>query len=126
MTDNFAEYFEAVPNKTINKIKPPLAQDNKYLDSLHQNRPVDESRLNIKLVNRHLYLKKAKSVLINFDRLPFAVVCLEKVVRTRITDHVKSSYILTPSQYGFRKKNSTLHAQVDRDRNLIPARTGPE
>ena len=42
IADNFVAYFEVVSDKTRNKIKPPLAQDNKYLDHLHKNKPVDE------------------------------------------------------------------------------------
>ena len=38
---------------------------------------------------------------------------LEKVVRTRIIDHVKACSILSPSQYGFRKKLSTTHAMIN-------------
>ena len=38
---------------------------------------------------------------------------LEKVARSRLTEHVKSCNILTPSQYGFRKKLSTIHAMIN-------------
>ena len=38
---------------------------------------------------------------------------LEKVVRIRIERHVKECNILTPSQYGFRKKLNTGHAMIN-------------
>ena len=174
IADNFAEYFEAVPDKTRSKIKPPLLEDNKYLDHLHKNRPVNEylvlydtNSFEIENLIKSLKDKSSPGPLVIPNKfikmlsVPLApvmahiinasmrtgfvptrfkdgkqtpvfkegeirvnnfrpiTVCnslskiLEKVVRTRITEHVKSCNILTPSQYGFRKKLSTAHAMIN-------------
>ena len=41
IAENFADYFESVPELIRSKIKPPPLNDNKYLDHLHKNRPVN-------------------------------------------------------------------------------------
>ena len=174
IADNFAEYFESVPDSTRNKIKPFPSNDNKYLDHLHKNRPVNEylvlhdtnsyevegllNSLKDKsssgpLIIPNRFIKLLASPLspimahiINYSMNSGYVpdtfksgkqtpvfkegeisvknfrpitVCnslskiLEKVVRLRITEHVQSCNILSPSQYGFRKKLSTVHAMIN-------------
>ena len=39
IADNFAEYFESVPDTTRKKIKTPPCNDNKFLDHLHKTNP---------------------------------------------------------------------------------------
>ncbi len=38
---------------------------------------------------------------------------LEKAVRTRVMKHIRNSKILTDSQFGFRKRHSTIHAMIN-------------
>ena len=174
IADNFADYFESVPESTRMKIKPSPNNDNKYLDHLHKNRPINEylvlhetncyeveelfkslkdksssgpliipnrfikllatslSPVMVHIINYSLnsgyvpntfktgkqtpVFKDGEVSVKNFRPI---TVCnslskiLEKIVKTRITDHVKACSILSPSQYGFRKKLSTIHAMIN-------------
>ena len=42
IAEYFAEYFESVPDTTRKKIKPPPCNDNKFLDHLHKNKPIND------------------------------------------------------------------------------------
>ena len=171
IAENFAEYFESVPANTLEKIKPAPGNDNKYLDHLHKNRPVDRylmlhdtnsfedenfiktlkdrsssgplvipnkfikllasplSLIMAHIINISLNIGYVPKILKTGKQTPVfkqgevtvhnfrhITVCnsiskiLEKVVRARLIEQVKSCNILTPSQYGFRKKLSTTHA----------------
>ena len=174
IAENFADYFESVPELIRSKIKPPPLNDNKYLDHLHKNRPVNrylvmnDTNINevehlinsvkdnsssgpisipnkfIKILAKNLspvlthiinssmkigYVPKIFKIgkqtpvfkdgeisVVNFRPI---TVCnclskiLEKVVRIRIERHVKECNIVTPSQYGFRKKLNTGHAMIN-------------
>ena len=174
IADNFADYFESVPTTTRAKIKPSPKNDNKFLDHLHKNRPVDNylvlheaSSYEIEKLIKGLsdYSSSGPSILpnkflkliagplsyvlahivntsmqIGYVPLEFKIgkqtpvyksgevalsnfrpitVCsslskiLEKVVRTRLMQHIEQSKILTPSQFGFRKCHSTNHAMIN-------------
>ncbi len=41
IAESFANYFEQVPEKTIQKIKRSNDDNSRYLDHLHKNRPID-------------------------------------------------------------------------------------
>ncbi len=174
IAESFAEYFEHVPEKTLNKIKRSKDANSRYLDHLHKNRPVDNyltlywandreieklilglkdrsspgpltipNRF-LKLLSKPLALLMAdiinksmdmgyvpakfkegkqtpvfKNGAINVTNFRPITVCnslakiLEKAVRTRVMKHIRNSKILTDSQYGFRKKHSTIHAMIN-------------
>ena len=50
IADNFAEYFESVPDTTRKKIKPPPCNDNKFLDHLHKTNPSMITLYNMKQI----------------------------------------------------------------------------
>ena len=50
--------------------------------------------------------------------LPVFSKIFEKLLHKTITDHLDSNSILNDSQYGFRKKRSTLHALLDATENI--------
>jgi len=50
--------------------------------------------------------------------LPVFSKIFEKLIHKTITEHLDSNNILNDSQYGFRKKRSTLHALLDATENI--------
>ena len=50
IAEYFAEYFESVPDTTRRKIKPPLCNDNKFLDHLHKTNPSMITLYNMKQI----------------------------------------------------------------------------
>ena len=78
------------------------------------------SRLNLKLVNRHLYLKiKEGEICVNNFRPISACNSTFKILEHELLTML-NPVTLIPSQYGFRKKHSTVHGMI----NLL--KTSPE